>query len=140
MEQHHHDLSSLMASPESIPEGLDFLSQSPSLESIKTVVKSNVLKFELQKKLLSIILDEASTDTTEKGWRQFLPNTRFFLEACFGTLEDTQRFLGSGCQIQDSSSQQRTLNVEQQAYAVAQQGKVLFRLAKFSDKILRKIE
>ena len=40
----------------------DHLSKSPSLDSIKIVVKSNLLKFNLQKKMLSSILGEAARE------------------------------------------------------------------------------
>ena len=57
MEQNKHDLSTIDHRQMSVSQV--HMTSSPSLESIKTVVKSNFLKFDLEKKLLSIILDES---------------------------------------------------------------------------------
>jgi len=106
---------------------------------VKTVVKSNLLKFSLQKKLLSIVLDEAACDKNLKELGKYSPNINYYLERCFGSLEDTQKYLANGCII---GQQQRSSfpSAEQQAYTAHQQGKILYRLAKFSDKLLRKME
>ena len=59
MEQNHHDLGILFGSEDFDARAHDHLCPTAPLESIKTIVKSNLLKFSLQKKLLSIVLDEA---------------------------------------------------------------------------------
>jgi len=43
----------------------DHLGQNPSFESIKTVIKSNMLKYGLQKKLLSITLAESNAEKSK---------------------------------------------------------------------------
>lgn len=103
MEQNHHDLSTLVASGELDSRAQDHLGPSPSLESIKTVVKSNLLKFSLQKKLLSIVLDESASEKNVKELGQYSPSINSYLERCFGSLEDTQRYLAQGCSLAEAS-------------------------------------
>jgi len=50
-----------------------------SLSNIKTLLKSNFLKFDLQKKLLSVVLDEASRETNVKELGQYSENTNIYL-------------------------------------------------------------
>ena len=137
MEQNVHDLSQV---PEvlNIKQG-DHLSANPELASIKTVVKSNLLKFSLQKKLLSIVLDEAASDKNLKELGRYSPNINYYLDKCFGSLTETQKYLENGCVIGQQVRGQFS-STEQQVYATHQQGKLLFKLAKFSDKLLRKME
>jgi hypothetical protein len=61
MGTNHHDLATLVDTVNIDPQGKEHFCQNPSLESIKTVIKSNLLKFNLQKKLFSIHLEEATT-------------------------------------------------------------------------------
>jgi len=93
MEQNHHDLSTLFASGDSLARAQDHLGASPSLESIKTLVKSNLLKFSLQKKLLSIVLDEAAGEKNVQELGQYSPNVNYYLERCYASLEDARRYL-----------------------------------------------
>jgi hypothetical protein len=81
------------------PQISDHLSANPALESIRTVVKSNLLKFGLQKKLLSNILEEAAREKDFGELRQYQQNTNYYLEKCFGSLEAIQQYLGNGCNL-----------------------------------------
>jgi uncharacterized protein YxeA len=97
MEQNVHDLSQL---PEVLNIKIgDHLSQAPELESIKTVVKSNLLKFSLQKKLLSIVLDEAACDKNIQELGRYSSNINYYLDKCFSSLTETQKYLKNGCVI-----------------------------------------
>jgi len=65
----------------------EHLVSSLSLANIKTLLKSNFLKFDLQKKLLSIVLDESSRETNVKELGQYSENTNIYLQRCFNSLE-----------------------------------------------------
>lgn len=54
---------------------------------MKTIIKSNFLKFDLQKKLLSIVLDESQRETNMKELAQYSENTNIYLSKCFNSLE-----------------------------------------------------
>ena len=58
VESNQHDLSTLMENAGVASEALS----SPSIEGMKTAIKSNLLKFELEKKLLSIELEQANSE------------------------------------------------------------------------------
>jgi hypothetical protein len=137
MEQNHHDLSALDHAA-GVPAH-DHLGASPPLESVKTLVKSNLLKFTLQKKLLSIVLDEAATEKNVQELGRFAPNINYYLQRCFASLDCTRQYLDNGCTLA-AGQRLKAPSVEQQVYTSKQQGKILFRLAKFSDKLLRKME
>ena len=69
---------------------LENLVKCSNLESVKTVVKSNMLKFSLQKKLLSLILTESQND---KNQAQYVKNTNYYLSESFKCLENAQIYL-----------------------------------------------
>ena len=77
----------------------DHLSKSPSLESIQTVVKSNLLKFNMQKKLLSTILGEAAVEQDFSELRQYQQSANFYLTGCFSSLDSVQKYLANGCNL-----------------------------------------
>lgn len=116
------------------------MTASPSLESIKTVVKSNFLKFDLQKRLLSIILDESQIETDEAQLDQYRERTNQYLQRCFESLKSIQKYVMNGGCLLESSQKSMSLGSESKVYMIQQQGKALFKLAKFTDKLLRKME
>mgnify|MGYP006099772095 CR=1 FL=1 len=79
-------------------EIFDHLSHNPSFESIKTVVKSNVLKFTLQKKQLSIILAQAKSENAQT-LKKFVQSTNYHISGCFDTLDNIQQYLQNNCYI-----------------------------------------
>jgi hypothetical protein len=140
MEQNQHDLSTLLGQDHADLGQLQLHHPDSSLESIKTVIKSNLLKFDLQKKLLSIALDEAACEKNVKELGKYSGSINHYLESCFSSLDATQRYLAQGCSLRDSGPAITPMTGEQQLYALHQQGKILYRLSRFSDKLLRKME
>lgn len=102
MEQNHHDLSTVHQSQ--LNPSQDHMSANPSIESIKTIVKSNFLKFGLQKKLLSIILDESSNEKNVNELDKYLEDTNHYLQRCFKSLTHIEKYLKNGGCLHDQLS------------------------------------
>ena len=101
MEQNQHNLSTIDYGKLSVSQ--EHMTASPSLESIKTVVKSNFLKFDLQKRLLSIILDESQIETNEAQLDQYRERTNQYLWRCFESLKHIQKYvMNGGCLLESS--------------------------------------
>jgi len=84
----------------------DHLGPNPSFESIKTVIKSNLLKYGLQKKLLSVTLAESQAERSVSGLQRYSRDTNLYLSESFESLENLQTYLMQDCILGEHSQQE----------------------------------
>lgn len=109
---------------------------------MKTGHKAHMLQFQLEKKLLSVTLD---------GGADSGKDVAKYMQLCFNSLNEQHRRLtdGNGSGAVDAGQANKTqqvrneidqFNAFQVTYKIRKQAKVLLKLARFADKILRKLK